>query len=229
MSTEVIVAIVSAAVGFLLSTCTRLFETRSETRRALGKAIADLLEIRHRLLAERCVLDTLQPLVKLANLTGEDERQIRAELLKLLPDMTQLAKRFDETVTLIASVDPLLGFQLRSKDFVLTFGAFITNVEAKGGPCPEATQFEQRMSDATIPHLNEVLLDLARRHGYRTWVRVKRSINRPMADSSTLAELEALIGPLKVALTQSVAAAASKVPAQEPAKPQPQPATAPVT
>jgi hypothetical protein len=190
----VVIPILTLVIGWFLNSFTSFFDTRRDNRKALSKAIADLLEIRHRLLAEKVVMEEIK---KILPLTPMDERAIRNLILQVLPQTNDLSKRFDETVTLIASVDPLLGFQLRSKDFITKIGGFFVNLEAKAGtPLPPFTEFESHISRIAIPHLNEVILQLSWRHGFWVWFKVKKHLNKNTGEVPK--EFENLMEALKV-------------------------------
>ncbi|MGA2280153.1 MAG: hypothetical protein ABSG80_07620 [Verrucomicrobiota bacterium] len=214
--TSIVIPILTLVLGWSLNSFTPIFEARRENRKALSKAIADLLEIRHRLLAEKVVMEQIK---KMLPLTPVDERAIRNLILQVLPQANDLSKRFDETVTLIASVDPLLGFQLRSKDFITKIGGFFVNLEAKAGtPLPPFTEFESHISRMAIPHLNEVILHLSWRHGLCTWLKVKNLLKKNTGEVPK--ELESMMESMKVELQKQQAASTQITPA-----PVPQPTT----
>jgi hypothetical protein len=214
---SIIIPILTLLLGWFLNSFTPIFEARRENRKALSKAIADLLEIRHRLLAETVVMEQVK---KILPVTPLDERAIRGLLLQILPETTDLSKRFDETVTLIASVDPLLGFQLRSKDFITKTGVFFTNLEAKAGSfLPSFTEYESRISRMAIPHLNEVILHLSWHHGFCTWFKLKKLLKRNMSEVPE--ELETMVGILKSDIQKQQTSAPQIAPL-----PEPQPSTA---
>jgi hypothetical protein len=59
------------------------------------------------------------------------------------------------------------------------------------------TELEGHISRIAIPHLNEVVIELAWGHGVRTWIRVKRHIrNQDLRPK----ELDELMAPLKAAI-----------------------------
>jgi hypothetical protein len=198
----IVIPILTLVLGWFLNSFTSIFEARRENRKALSKAIADLLEIRHRLLAEKVLMEEIK---KMLPLTPVDERAIRNLILQFLPQTNDLSKRFDETVTLIASVDPLMGFQLRSKDFITKTGVLLANLEAKAGTLlPPFTEIESHISRMAIPHLNEVILYLSWHHGFFTWLRVKNLLKKNTGEAPK--ELENMMEAVKVQLQKLQAA-----------------------
>src|SRR5580658_8475241 len=95
---EVLTPIATLLIGWFLSTFTSMWQSRRENRKALSKAIADLLEIRFRLLVEEALMKELKNLVPLS---PNDEREARTMLLQVLPSTGDVSKRYDDTVTLI--------------------------------------------------------------------------------------------------------------------------------
>jgi len=60
MSSEQILPIITFVLGWFLNSLTPYFQEKRDNRRALGKAIADLLEIRNDLYTRRMVMDELK-------------------------------------------------------------------------------------------------------------------------------------------------------------------------
>jgi hypothetical protein len=82
----------------------------------LPPALSDLLEIRHQLNALDVTLDEMS---KILPMTPELEVTLRGALQQFsLPDASKLSHRYDESVSLVSAVDPILGSELRSKDLV---------------------------------------------------------------------------------------------------------------
>src|SRR2546425_56052 len=122
MKFEQILPIITLLLGWSLNSFTALFQSRRENRRAVSKAIADLLEIRHELLAKPALIGELR---KLVLISPADERRIWPLISQLLPRPHDLPERYNNTVTAVASFDPLLGFQLRSKDHASKLGTLL--------------------------------------------------------------------------------------------------------
>jgi hypothetical protein len=60
----------------------------------------------------------IDELATLGNLPEHVKSQLRVVLDSLFPNWQELHERYDKSVTAVARLDPLLSFQLRSKDFV---------------------------------------------------------------------------------------------------------------
>jgi hypothetical protein len=100
-------------IGWFLSAINPYLSERRERRKAIARALADLLEIRHRLV----VIDSaVNELSKIVSIPTEVEMQIRLVFQNLSAKWHQVGQQYSESVTLVKSIDPLLGFKLQSKD-----------------------------------------------------------------------------------------------------------------
>jgi hypothetical protein len=100
-------------IGWFLSSINPYLSERRERRKAIARAFADLLEIRHRLGIVEFALDTVG---KLVNIPPEGEMQVRLVFQTLFAKLQQVGQQYAESVNLVKSIDPLLGFKLQSRD-----------------------------------------------------------------------------------------------------------------
>lgn len=201
MTFEHIFPIITLLLGWFLNSFAPIFQERRDNRKALGKAIADLLEIRYDLYARQIAMGELK---KIGSLTPNDERVVWGMLSKALPQPPDLSKRYDEAVTLIAGSEPLLGFQLRSKDYISKIGSILTQIETQAGQSISMiSEMEAQMYRAAIPHINEVVADLSRRHGlftgFQTRRFLKKEVTMPQEAEDLMSSLKVEIEKMKIA------------------------------
>lgn len=108
-----VIPLVGVIIGWFLNGISQLLRLRREDRRAIGRALADLMEIRHNLLGVKKISEEL---IRRFNIPPQDQIVFRNLLDSILPNLESLHKRYEENVNTIASTEPLLGFRLRSKD-----------------------------------------------------------------------------------------------------------------
>jgi len=205
MSSEQILPIMTLVLGWFLNSLTPYFQEKRDNRRALGKAIADLLEIRNDLYTRRMVMEGLK---KIGQLCPSDERNILNRIAKIIPQTDDLSKRYDEAVTLISSSDPLLGFQLRSKDQASKVGSIFSKFEASTEESVKMlAEAEAQINRAAIPHVEEVIGDLSRRYGFFSGIRIRRYIKievvMPKEADDLFSSLKAEIERMRTAHAQT--------------------------
>ena len=189
MSTELTIAIplITLLVGWLLGEASSRRREISSDRRAISRAIADLLEVRHRTFALKAYMDEV---TKKFNIPQQVQPIILALLRAILPLTDSLAKRYNESIDAVASTDPLLGFRLRSKD---ELPKFLTTLQQVASQDPTATQaypqIEARLLDVIKSPLDDSILELARTHGWLTWWKVKKYLRKPLFEQKDLDEL----------------------------------------
>lgn len=109
----IILPLLTGLVGWLLNEVSHRRREVSADRRAISKALADLLEIRHQTVAMKSLFDTLTHRL---NLPQSIWSFIFPFLESFWPNSDGLHKRYNDTVDSVASANPMLGFRLRSKD-----------------------------------------------------------------------------------------------------------------
>lgn len=163
--------------GFAAGQVNRLLIARDERRGHLGRALADLLDVRYQIL-------TIAALQKeMASLTGAPfDPQIYPVAHSSLPDSGEIHARYDSVVSAIAAFDPLLAYKLRSKDAARSFLTTMGTAAVRDGPA--AVEVFARIEPALRPEIQRALEDaillLARKHGLRTWLRAKRVLRREL-------------------------------------------------
>jgi hypothetical protein len=167
-------AVVTLLIGWSLNELHHWFWSSREAREPFGRALTDLLEIRHELRGLGAILAEFKRRVSISE---SDERVARTLLESIVPQVEGLEARFNEAVTSIASVDPVLAFRLRRKDQFRTLlgkARALAKLSADGKDLP--LWLEDRLTAAFMEGLEELIIDVARAHGLRTWWRVRKRI-----------------------------------------------------
>jgi hypothetical protein len=168
--------LIGVILGSALTGVGALLRQRTERKRVVGVALADLLEIRHELMATERVLKHFR-----SRLAVPDE--IIPDLSKLLesiaPKKDDLHKRYDESVSVVASFDPVLGFKLRSKNNIAGVLTKFRNIGVEGGMNPPVlNQYESMLRRAVLPTLDKAVVELGRHHSRRTAKSVKEMLSK---------------------------------------------------
>ena len=187
----------AVAAGWGLNEVSQAFRARGAKRRALGKALAELLEIRHYL---KAIDATFAEVRKRMPISHEDLRQGLQFFDTLLPPDPQLPQRFDAALDEIAGVDPLLAFALKNKDRI---PLLLTRLRAVQLPAPvDAKTFsdvEDHLRASAIDALNASIRRVAWARDPVTWVRVVNHLRRKPTLSTQAEKLfsigQALLGP----------------------------------
>lgn len=173
-----ILPVLTLILGWLLNEASRYLGIRKEKRESIAQAISDLLEVRHQIVAIRTVVEQL---TERFNIPPEVRPMMTEFYRQLIPLPEDLSKRYDNAVTIIASTDPILGFQLRSKNL---FGEYMSKlsllINADKRTRLTLVDFETKLENMIIPQLEESILNLSKKHSPRTWFQVRRLLKKKL-------------------------------------------------
>jgi hypothetical protein len=198
-------SLVALGLGWFLHEMSDRFKGRREDRCAVGKALAEFLDVRHGIHA---IPLYVQEIRKKYSISPQDAAILRQALEIFLPGVEQLQKRYNDAVDGVSGRLPLLAFDLRSKDvFTPTFTQLRLTVLQQN---PEHADlwftFEDQALRIALPRLDKLVLRLARLHGWRTWWHVRARLKEPFVLPKEFEEL----------ISQMQAAAASVSPGSAP-------------
>ncbi|WP_370230807.1 hypothetical protein [Marinobacter nauticus] len=115
---KALLLLVSAIAGFLVGQANGFFDRRNEKRKAFSRALAELLEIRHRFKGAIYLLRRLGTEVNVP-------REYLDEIVQGLPDGLlwdpSVSTRYADAVNTLSAYSPLSAYVLRSKDIVGLF------------------------------------------------------------------------------------------------------------
>lgn len=119
-------AILGVIVGWLLKEASETLRVQREERAALGRIVADLLEIRHNFLGVKAVRRILHELGMPPQMGMQLEMYLKGLMKTLLPHLQNLPVNYNKAVDVIAERNPVLAFRLRHQD---GSSAFIDTVQ----------------------------------------------------------------------------------------------------
>ncbi len=167
-------------LGWALSELTHYLEARRQVRYAAGRALAELLEVRHYLRGIEFVFAELR---RLLPLPPHDALQGMTWLEQLMPPDPHLPDRYNAALTELAATSPLLAYQLRSKE---QLPLLLTKLRAAALADPTAAQLaieaDRFLRAEGLGPLEEAISHLAWRHGFGTWFRTRVKLKRPPVD-----------------------------------------------
>jgi len=175
------------AVGAASTGAGALYKSREEHKRIIALALSDLLEVRHRVVT---VNELIKFIKKQPDASQISSVQLRNMLEELIPIDTNLDTRFDEAVTLLTGVDPVLAFTLRSKNMFPHLLTKLRRITMDTGEAQHAfDDMESKVVEMVTPYLDEAILQLAEHHSKKTLMAIKLSL-------AAKNEIEGSLGPL---------------------------------
>lgn len=188
---NIIAPLLGVLLGSVLTGAGSMIRQRAEKKKAISVALADLLEIRHQLSATEKVLKHLRARFQVP-------REFIPELSHFMGSMAQggesLDRRYEETVSLVSSFDPVLGFKLRHKNSVPALISTLRNKAIQGGVDLIAfAECESLLRKAMLPQLEKAIAELGRQHSLKTARDVRALLaNDAMADPEVINLFEQL-------------------------------------
>lgn len=166
--------LLGVVVGAATTGFGQIYKAHKERKRIIALALSDLLEVRHRVVMLNEAIRFIQCQAKDVQISGPHLRNLLEELI---PADTALDARFDEAVTLLAGIDPVFAFELRSKNHFPLFLKKLRQLALSMGdnlPAFEAT--EKKLIEAITPTLDEAVLKVAKHHSRRVLKEVTRVV-----------------------------------------------------
>jgi hypothetical protein len=166
------------ALGWGLNQCGQWLVFRRDERKALGRALADLLEVRHRLLA---LPKALEAMTSKLGMPTDAKAPLTVILGALFPRDEGLTKRYEESVNLVAGTNPVLAYRLRSQDMVGPYLHQLRALAAQDGLQSMAlfATIDEHLLRHLTPHLERLIRELAKRHGWRTRWETNKRLQEP--------------------------------------------------
>jgi hypothetical protein len=181
-------SLLSVAVGWFLHELSDTLKVRREDRRAVGKVLAELLEIRHQLVFLPTYLAEVQ---RLFALPPEAQTLIHTKIVEVLsPALSRAEEKYNDAIDSIKGSLPLLAFELRGKDLLRhSFDQVRSLVAADAAALAAMPKVESAATEEALPVLNKLLLKVAWMHGFRTWLGVRRNLRKNEDISSDVKRL----------------------------------------
>jgi hypothetical protein len=172
--------VLGTIIGWTLNQWTQLMTLRRDRRKALGRTLSDLLEIRHFVMAVPSAIKVFSAVV---SIPPEAELYMKTLFTSwLIPTGDNLAKRYDESVSVMAETNPVLSFRLRSRHLVFPWLDQLRRLTLQHGDKDAAAIMAELETSITAEYrsaLEELILEVARRYGHRVHGEVKERLGRP--------------------------------------------------
>jgi hypothetical protein len=191
--------LLGVVVGAVMAGFGQLYKARLERKRVIAMALSDLLEVRHRVVSLNAVLKHLQ---KYGNLPPVSMPHFRNLLDHLVPLDDKLDARFDGAVTLLAGMDPVFAFDLRSKNLLpQSINKLRLVATTAGEDLAKFEAFESSLIETLTPKLDEAVLRVAKHHSGKSYREVQTVIAQKNNVEEALAPLLKSLGLEKAATT----------------------------
>ncbi len=172
--------VLGTIIGWTLNQWTQVITLRRDRRKALGRTLSDLLEIRHLVLA---VPTAIKAFAAVVSIPPEAELYMKTFFSGwLIPAGDSLAKRYEESVSVMAETNPVLSFRLRSKHLVFPWLDQLRRLTLQHGDKDAAALMAELETSITTEYrsvLEELIEDVASGYGRRARTEVKRLLARP--------------------------------------------------
>ena len=169
-----IIPILTLLLGWILANVAEGVRSQRAARAGFRKAIADLLEVRHRL---RGYQDTVREIKKAIPipLPASAEIHIRKLILQMVGMDASFLERFMKSVETVAEVDPILAYRLRGKEQAQRL---LVIINQGGSLDPIAAEFaieaERDLLQFLVPAVEEIILESCKVMDRRLARRVKK-------------------------------------------------------
>lgn len=192
MEIDIFIPIVALIIGWLLNESSRTIQSRKINKEAISCAIADLLEIRHVINGASLLFEEMHCRFSLSE---QDMAQIKVLIGSMLPKQEALHQRYEESVTQLAKNNPLLAFELRSRNMILPY---LESLEQLAGGDMEALillkQIDSKLRTIIVPELERVIKSLALKFSILTYFNISIRFRKPQHIPE---ELENLLNELQ--------------------------------
>lgn len=190
-----VLPLIGVLVGASMTGIGQMYKARQERKRIVAMALNDLMEVRHRIVSLNLVFKHFQ---EQSDLPTESIPHLRNLMDHLLPLDEKLDSRFDEAVTLLAGIDPVLAYELRSKNQLPRFINKIRLIAANAGEdLAGFEQLERGLIEVVTPVLDEAVLHMAGYHSRHTRNEVKKILENSRDIASELVPLLSGLGKLE--------------------------------
>jgi hypothetical protein len=170
--------LVAGLFGWLFNETSNVIRLRREERRAIGRALSDLIIIRRHVLAAKKVAKTIRGLTKFSS---QEHLYFQIAIDQLFPNDEGLQNRYEESIKVVMGIKPLLGFELAQQRTLIPMLGRLKQISAMSEEASEAwSGLAEHIEDTT--NLDELINTLAWYHGWRTWLKVKQHLRTPLMD-----------------------------------------------
>jgi len=172
---EKAIPVLTLVIGWSLNELSRKFGKNSAHKEAIGRALFDLLEIRHRLITVQYLTTTMAENYTIPN-------EARPHIRKLLEDMIwpldNISERYEVAVNLIAGKNPIAAFKWASGGQIPALLNKLKSIFREHGiDSAEIYDTEIKLTKILIPKINEIAFELGSMHSMKSASLVENIIN----------------------------------------------------
>ena len=162
----------SLVVGWLLNEMAKKFQMSRERQAHIGRALSNLLELRHQILA---VENAIELSSKQLSLPDDSKSLLRILMEQILPQEDEFVAQYEEAIEQLSESDPVTAFDLRTRGQTSRFIKTIRTLgTAQGASTTEIAMVEKLLKEALLPALEKGVMELAKLHGKQTKKRVEK-------------------------------------------------------
>jgi hypothetical protein len=167
-----ILPVLTLIAGWFLNEISQYIRIRHDTRKALSRSLAVLLEVRTQML----FLDHYtKHIITEFGIPEKASSEMKLVFQCFLPDTTKLVEHHEQAVLEISASNPLLGFRLFSAANIAHYfhqcrALLVSDTDAM--KCSEV--FEKQIVSPAADVLKVAILELAWKLGVTTWLQTKR-------------------------------------------------------
>lgn len=173
---EQFLPLLGVLLGAAITGFAAIWKARVERKKIIARALSDLLEVRHQIVSVEAVIRELRRRV---NLPDEAIVALRTLARNVLPLEKELHGRYSEAVSVLAGIDPLLAFEMRSKDRAPKLFEILTAVSTTSGmSANELSSLQSTLQSVVGPLMDEAVIELSRHHSWSTRRRVRELVSR---------------------------------------------------
>lgn len=186
-------------LGWALNEMSFLVRSQREDRRAVGPVLKDLLETRHRLFKLDAIMKELG---KQFQIPAQAQMQLKQFIHALVPEPPNSIERYEEAVTTLARAEPLLAFRLGNQPLIGRSMDLVRNLASSD---QSASEFWVQVGEPELlrriqPDIEELILDVARARGWRTWWYTRELLRKPVLSQDDMDSISDYLAKLKTAI-----------------------------
>lgn len=168
----------AVAVGWFLKELSESFGHRAKHKAAVGKALAELLEARHRIISVEYVVGIFHREYRVPSVAIP---HVRTVIEQLMGGLVDIDKNYEDAIRLIAENDPVAAFRFgygtRAQSMLQGWREFALNA-VEHAQTEKIESAEKKFKEIILPNLNELSLSLARYHSLYSYYRVKKMMKK---------------------------------------------------
>ena len=184
--------ILTLIAGWLLNELSQSFGKRRECKENIGRAITDLLEIRHRIISIENLTKTL---VDNYTLPSEAMPTVRQVFEQAIGQPDKISERYENAVNIIAGQHPTAAFKYSSGGQI---PMLLNNLKAMfrdhGADPEQIYEVEGKLTEMLMPRINEIAIELGVMHSRKEAKKIKQIV---MSTPEIPEELDKYIDDIK--------------------------------